>query len=172
MGFQWFLSVLAPDIWIAESFDNTLNETGGLMYVLSFHPLRYPPLQRLFILDDILLLEKFPAALLEERNRRESGQRWVLAFRGHRLVKRCTVPRFECEVVRDGGNARSEERDRVKKSNVVAGFVTHQTIDWIGIGIDYVCEFAEVGIAVFVLDKGVSVSVRYLYGFQPLKELD
>lgn len=58
----------------------------------------------------------------------------------------------------------------MKETNIVAAFVTRETIDWIGIGIDDVCEFAEVRISVFVLDKGVSVSVRYLYGFQPLKE--
>ena len=58
----------------------------------------------------------------------------------------------------------------MKEPNIVAGFVTRETIDWIRIGIGDVCEFAEVGVAVFVQDEGVSVPMRYLYSLQPLKE--
>jgi len=123
------------------------------MHILSLHPLRKLLFQCPLVSDDILLLEQLPAEVLEERNRLESGHRWVPAFRYHRLVKRSTVPRFKCEVVRDGGNAGSEERDWMKEPNIVTQFVTWKTVDWIGVGIGDVCKFAEVRVAVFMLDK-------------------
>lgn len=153
MVLQRLLRLRTSNIRIAESLDNALDETVRLMRILSLHPFGKLLFQCRLVSDDIPLLEQLPTEVLEERNRLESSQRRVLAFRYHRLVKCCTVPRFECEVVGDGGNARPEEGDRVKESNIVARFMTRQTIDWIGVRIGDVCEFAEVRVAVFVLDK-------------------
>lgn len=59
----------------------------------------------------------------------------------------------------------------MKEANVFALFMTRQTIDWIRVRIDDVCEFSEVGVAVCMLDKGVSVPMRFLYSFQPLQKI-
>ena len=41
----------------------------------------------------------------------------------------------------------------MKEPDIVTRFVARQAIYWIGIGIGDVCEFAEVRVAVFMLDK-------------------
>ena len=58
----------------------------------------------------------------------------------------------------------------MKEPNIAARLVTRKTINRIGIGIGDVREFAEVRVAMFVLDEGVSMPMRYLDSFQPLQE--
>jgi hypothetical protein len=47
----------------------------------------------------------------------------------------------------------------VKEPDIIAGFVTRKTIDWVRIRVGDICKFAEVRVAVLVLDEGVSVPV-------------
>ena len=41
----------------------------------------------------------------------------------------------------------------MKESNIVTRFVAWKTIDWTGIRVGNVCEFAEMRVAVFMLDE-------------------
>lgn len=41
----------------------------------------------------------------------------------------------------------------MKEPNIVTRFVARQAIDWIGVRVGNICEFAEVRVAVFMLDK-------------------
>jgi len=41
----------------------------------------------------------------------------------------------------------------MKEPNIVTRFVTWKTIDWVEVRIGDVCEFAEVRVAVLMLDK-------------------
>ena len=95
----------------------------------------------------------FPRRFSKKRNRLESGHRWVLDFRYHLLVTRCTVPHFKCEVIRDGGKCRAGGKRSDEGTEYCYSVCDLKTIDWFGVGFGDICEFAEVRVAVFMLDN-------------------